>query len=49
MKDEMDKTLKEQRTLMNPHFGNREFFPLKAATLAEVERELQKATIKWIG
>ena len=49
MKDEMDKTLKEQRTLMNLHFGNREFFAPKEAILAEVERELQKATIEWIG
>ena len=49
MKDEMDKTLKEQRTLMNLHFGNREFFAPKEAILAEVEREVQKATIEWIG
>ena len=49
MKDEMDKALKEQRTLMNLHFGNREFFAPKEAILAEVERELQKATIEWIG
>ena len=45
----MDKTLKEQRTLMNLHFGNREFFAPKKATLAEVERELQKTTIEWNG
>ena len=49
MKDEMDKALKEQRTLMNLHFGNREFFAPKEAILAEVERELQKATIEWIS
>ena len=49
MKDEMDKALKEQRTLMNLHFGNREFFAPKEAILDEVERELQKATIEWIG
>ena len=49
IKDEMDKALKEQRTLMNLHFGNWEFFAPKEATLAEVERELQKATIEWIG
>ena len=34
---------------MNLHLGNREFFAPKEATLAEVERELQKATIEWIG
>ena len=45
----MDQTLKEQRTLMNLRFGNREFFAPKEAILAEVERELQKATIEWIG
>ena len=49
MKDEMDKALKEQRTLLNLNFGNREFFAPKEAILAEVERELQKATIEWIG
>ena len=49
IKDEMDKALKEQRTLMKLHFGNREFFAPKEATLAEVERELQKAKIEWIG
>ena len=45
----MDQALKEQRTLMNLHFGNLEFFALKEAILAEVERELQKAAIEWIG
>ena len=45
----MDKALKEQRTLMNMLFGNRELFAPKEATLAEVERGLQKATIEWIG
>ena len=45
----MDKALKEQRTLMNLHFGNREFFAPKEATLVEVEREHRKATIEWIG
>ena len=49
MKDEMDKALKEQRILMNLHFGNREFFAPKEAILAEVERELQKSTIEWIS
>ena len=49
IKDVMDQALKEQRTLMNLHFGNREFFAPKEAILAEVERELQKATIEWIG
>ena len=49
MKDEMDKALKEQRTLKNLHFDNREFFALKEAILAKIERELQKATIEWIG
>ena len=45
----MDQALKEQRTLINLHFGNREFFAPKEAILAEVERELQNATIEWIG
>ena len=49
IKDVMDQALKEQRTLMNLHFGNREFFAPKEAILAEVETELQKATIEWIG
>ena len=49
IKDVMDKTLKEQRTLMNLHFGNQEFFAPKEAILAEVERYLQKATIEWTG
>ena len=49
MKDVMDKALKEQQTLMNLHFGNREFFAPKESNLAEVETELQKATIEWIG
>ena len=49
IKDVMDQTLKEQRTLMNLHFGNREFFAPKEAILAEVERELHKATIEWIS
>ena len=47
IKDVMDQDLKEQRTLMNLHFGNREFFAPKEAILAE--RELQKATIELIG
>ena len=49
MKDIMDKALKEQRTLMILDFSNRDFFSLKEAILAEVEDELQKATIEWIG
>ena len=49
MKDVMDKALKEQRTLMNLHFGNREFFAPKEGILGEVERELHKTTIEWIG
>ena len=49
IKDEMDNALKEQRTLMTLHFGNREFFAPKQATLAGVEREFQRATIEWIG
>ena len=49
IKNKMDKALKEQRTLMNLHFDNREFFAPKEATLAEVKRELQRAKIEWIG
>ena len=45
MKDDMDKTLYEQRTLMYLDFANQDFFSSKEAILAEVERELLKATI----
>ena len=46
-----DKALIEQRTLMNPEFEivNKDFFLSKKAILAEVERELQDATVQWIG
>ena len=49
MKDEMDKALYEQRTLMNLDYANQGFFSSKEAIQAEVERELQKATIEWNG
>ena len=49
MKDEMDKALKEQQTLMKLHFGNRELFAPKEAILTEVERDLPEATIESIG
>ena len=48
MKDELDKALYGQRTLMNLGYANQDFFSSKEAILAEVERELQKATIEWI-
>ena len=51
MKDAMDKTLNEQRTLTSPEFAivNKNVFSSKEAVLAAVEIELQKATIQGIG
>ena len=48
MKDVMDDALNEQRTLIRLDSTNRDFFSVKEVILAEVERELQEATIKWI-
>ena len=46
MKDEMDNALYEQRTRMYLDVANQVYF---SSILTGVERELQKATIEWIG
>ena len=49
IKDVMDKALNEQRSLIKQKLCNPNFFSSKEAILAEVETELQKATIEWIS
>ena len=49
IKDVMDKALNEQRSLIKQDLCNPNFFSSKEAILAEVETELQKATIEWIS